>query len=122
MLERTSPNVLVIRAERYDGTVVLALDGELDLATSPDLELALLKAGADCGRVVLDLSALEFMDSTGLHVLLKAQGKFDEHGWRLSLLPLPPQVRRLFELTGTQQRFEFEERPDDEPRSISLVQ
>ena len=76
--------------------------GELDLATVPRLRSAvdeLLHRG--CAHLVLDLRGLAFLDVAGLRLLLGLQARAAADGWRLSLVQGPPQVRRLFELTGT---------------------
>jgi anti-sigma B factor antagonist len=53
-----------------DGSTLVVASGEIDLATSPALRGALLVAAESSGRVVVDLSAVTFLDSTGLGVLM----------------------------------------------------
>jgi anti-sigma B factor antagonist len=82
--------------------VRIAPSGELDLATVPELRAAveeLRASGFD--HLVLDLRGMSFLDSTGLRLLLElaAEARADAH--RLELIPGPPQVQRLFELSGT---------------------
>jgi len=80
---------------------VLAVTGELDLRTSPELEERLdrvWKAGADL--VILDLRQIEFMDSTGLRVLLSAHQRAQERGLRFALVKGADQVERVLTLTG----------------------
>jgi anti-sigma B factor antagonist len=105
----TVPPGLVIRAERGVDGWVFALYGELDLASSPQLEDELLQAESNGGRVIIDLSELEFMDSAGLHALLRAHRRCSENGGRMSLRRGPRQVHQLFELTGTARAFSFED-------------
>jgi anti-anti-sigma factor len=81
--------------------VRVALVGELDMATAPQLERTLresLDAGFD--HVVVDLGGLEFIDSTGLAVLLDSHGAAGNGSFRLDVWPGSPAVRRIFELTG----------------------
>ena len=68
------------------GATVLAVSGELDLRTSPELEQR-LAAAFDSGAelVILDLRQIEFMDSTGLRVLLGAHQRANESGRRFAL-------------------------------------
>jgi anti-anti-sigma factor len=73
------------------------LDGELDLATETKLAEVLEPALAAGGRVVLDASRLTFIDSTGLHCLLRAIRTSDGHG-RLVLARPSPAVRKVFDL------------------------
>src|SRR4051794_28125305 len=74
--------------------------GELDIATASRLERALLDGRRPGDDVVLDLSALEFIDSTGLRVIVHAVEAARRHGWTLTLRHGPPAVRRVFELAG----------------------
>lgn len=99
---------MVIRTQREPDGVLLALCGELDLASAPSLEEQLRHADAtDSSQVSVDLSGLEFIDSTGLHTLVNADRQFVEKGKRFSVLRGPPAVHRLFELTNTVPVFRF---------------
>jgi anti-anti-sigma factor len=81
-----------------DGSLVLIVAGELDISTSHLLDEALARAvGTDALSIVVDLHAVSFMDSTGLHVLIRHT---QESRPRVRLTKGSPQVQRLFELTG----------------------
>jgi len=87
--------------ERHDGgTIVLRLAGELDIATAPRLERALLDGRSAGDRVVLDLVDLDFMDSTGLRVIVRAAEAARRGGWELTLRRARPTVQRVFEIAG----------------------
>jgi anti-anti-sigma factor len=82
-------------------SVSLALSGELDIVSSPALEQAVAElTGSDVDLVVVDLRGLDFMDSTGLHVLLQAHQQAQDLGRGFALIRGPEQVQRLFDLTG----------------------
>jgi anti-sigma B factor antagonist len=83
-----------------DGERVIRLRGELDIDSAPDLERTLLRSRPAQQRVVLDLGELKFMDSTGLRVLLRARAVAEEGHWELFLRDVPPNIRRLFDMTG----------------------
>jgi anti-sigma B factor antagonist len=87
-------NVVIGRA------YTLVLEGELDLVNSLRLETAILSCADDAGELTLDLSELTFMDSTGLNVVLFAQQLCHVKRAEFALIPGPPQVQRLFEVTG----------------------
>ena len=74
--------------------------GELDIASAPVLaaQVAELRQ-AGCRHVVIDLSGLQFMDSTGLRFLLECYAEARRGHFTLALLPGPPAVQRVFELT-----------------------
>ena len=82
-------------------TVALDLAGELDLLTAPLLSEAVDQATANgYRRMVLDLSRLGFMDSTGLSLLVDAQRRMAaKQGGVTVVCPLPP-VRQILSLTG----------------------
>jgi anti-sigma B factor antagonist len=84
-----------------DHTVV-ALAGEIDLYTAPRLqsELAATLRSADPALVVVDMSGVEFCDSTGMNVLLAAHRQACERGGDLSLAAPRVAVRKILEVTG----------------------
>jgi anti-anti-sigma factor len=92
--------------------VRVAPAGELDIATASQLEqviLELLEAGFR--HVVLDLAGLEFVDSTGLQLILRLQGSADAGEFAFEVRPGPPAVQRLFALTGTLDLVRFDGAP-----------
>src|SRR3954447_22168416 len=66
----------------------------------PRLERALLDGRERGDRVVLDLAALEFIDSTGLRVIARGAEAAHRDGWELRVRPGPPAVQRVFEIAG----------------------
>jgi anti-sigma B factor antagonist len=86
--------------------------GELDLDTAPRLEHALTvvrEAGA--ARVVLDLRALTFMDSTGLRLVIRWDTAAREAGFEFGIVPGPDAVQRVFRLTGMDEHLAIVEPP-----------
>lgn len=91
-----------VRTGVQDDQRKLAIAGELDLASAPRLERAVAAAiAAGARRVILDLRRLEFIDASGLHVVMQARDTCREVGCEFALVPGPRQVQRVFELTGT---------------------
>lgn len=81
--------------------IIVSATGELDLLSSPMLERELEKAyDLDGELILLDLRGLTFMDSTGLHLLVKAQQHAEEAGRPLALTRGGDQVQRVLDLTG----------------------
>lgn len=80
-------------------TVVVVPLGELDHDTVEPLRTALEKH-EDAARIVVDCAGLDFCDSTGLNLLLRARSRALESGARLDLAGLRPPVDRMFEITG----------------------
>lgn len=90
---------------------VISLAGELDLASGPQLQERLERAVARAPAVVIDLRGLEFMDSTGLSLIVKAHRSAEGRACRLYLVRGQPQVQRLLELTGLAERLEIVDDP-----------
>jgi anti-anti-sigma factor len=116
MTETTTPlqtaptaNRLTIANRTDADEATLVLSGDIDFASSPTLETELQKAeNALPGRIVLNLAALKFIDSTGIHLLAHAQQRADAAAHRLVLTHVPPHARRLFSLTGIDARVSIE--------------
>lgn len=83
------------------GAAWVRVSGELDLATTPRLALALRAAVARARLTVLDLRRVDFMDSDGALLIAQASTRAAEHHRRLVVLRGPDPVHRLFALTGT---------------------
>lgn len=84
--------------DRHGQALVVAVSGELDAYVAPELTAALDRASGD-GRLVADLKAVSFMDSTALGVLVRAVKDRDRRGAQTRVvLPLGT-ARRIFEIT-----------------------
>ena len=105
----TGPNGDRLRIEldgRSPGEATLRLVGELDLVTAPILRDELARHQARGVRIVLDLSQVEFLDSTGLVLLMEVAREPSKNGWSLALRrDVSPPVARLVEVTRTEGLF-----------------
>ena len=91
-----------------DGTPVVCVMGEVDLATVPALEQMLLGAGEDpsCALIV-DLTGCTFLDSTGLRALTGTRRRLKRSNRPMALVLSHPSVLRVFEITGWDELFEI---------------
>jgi len=93
-----------LRTERRDrgDVAVLALHGDLDLNTAPDLRLALMEAidERSAKQVVVDLEGVDFIDSAGLGVLVGGLERARAAGRELGLVATGRNVLKVLELTG----------------------
>jgi anti-sigma B factor antagonist len=106
------PGSLSVSSQTEDDTVHITLQGELDLASAPQMQEHLRAAGEGApSRVIVDLSQLAFIDSTGLRVLLQADAHAREQGYELVLRPGDATVQRVFEVTGATEMLRFESAP-----------
>jgi anti-sigma B factor antagonist len=92
---------LKICCERDGDVYAICLSGELDLATAGRLQRELERVEAsDARSILLDLSGLTFMDSTGIRLMLNAHGRSRADSDRLTMLRGSPAVQRVLQLTG----------------------
>ena len=96
---------LSIVSELREDAHYVAPSGELDIATVELLERALLEVErADSARIVLDLSGLSFIDSTGLRLLLDVNERCGGAADRLRVIAGSPAVERLLDIVGLRER------------------
>ncbi len=92
---------LDINVSDKDSTAVVALAGEIDAYTAPQLKEQLLPLTKESGKVVeVNLEKVNYMDSTGLGVFVSALKSTKENKSELKLVQLQDRVMRLFEITG----------------------
>lgn len=97
---------LALRSEREGDVHIVELVGELDLDGAPRLEEELRRVEAtDAQSIVVDLGGLDFIDSTGIRLLVMASERCTEG--RFTLLRGPKQVHRVFEITDLADRLPF---------------
>jgi anti-anti-sigma factor len=98
-----------IMLERDSEGLQVRIVGELDLSTVPQLN-HVLDGFADNGhaRLLLDLDAVDFMDSSGLAAIVHAHQYAERTGHRLTIRCNSPQVKRLFEITDMLDQLTFE--------------
>ena len=97
---------LTLEAREVDGRTVVAVGGEIDVYTAPRLRdtIASLVAGG-AYDLVIDLSAVEFLDSTGLGVLVGGLKKVRAHDGSLSLVCDQERLLKIFRITGLSKVF-----------------
>jgi len=98
----TPPEDFAIAADDRDGRAFLTLRGELDLATAPEFE-QLINERIDEGReIVVDLRPLEFMDSSGIRVLVAAHTRAGRSGTKVFVVRPEPAsaVAKIVEVSG----------------------
>ncbi len=92
---------LNVATDEREGVYRIALQGELDVSTVPRLNAALSSGDVRrCATLMVDLSELTFMDSTGLSAVLVAEMHARTRGQRFAVVRGPRHVQELFRLTG----------------------
>ena len=101
--------MLGVQTDEGPDAVRISLEGELDLSNVLCVEEELRKVESRKPAVVLDLSRLRFLDSTGLRLIVSAHQRARNHGRHLKIVQGGEAVRRLFRLSGLERRLEFVE-------------
>ena len=103
----------VLAVETVEGVCVVKLAGELDLYNAQQVRDALTEACSDSPqRVIVDLSEVEFIDSTALGILIEARTRMDNH--RAFLLAAPGlETRRALEISGLDRHFSVHDSVSD---------
>jgi anti-sigma B factor antagonist len=76
------------------------VEGELDLAVAARLDEVLTAAAAECSRVIVGLDRCDFIDSSGIAVILRAHSRMQEEGNQLAVYAPSDQVLRVLSMTG----------------------
>jgi anti-anti-sigma factor len=101
-----SERLRITQGQGTAGTTVLVLSGELDIESAQTLaDLLRTPPVSQSRRVVLDLSGLEFIDSTGISVLVKARLQAGQEHRAFVLTKLPARVERILNICGIGSRF-----------------
>ena len=100
--------ILEVASASAGGQVTVSLEGELDLSTVAKVEEELRRVEAsDASLVVLDLSGLTFLDSTGLRAVITADERARAQGRRFVIVKGPDAVQRVFAITRLEERLEM---------------
>ena len=96
----SSDPILEVVVEQLEDGPLIRVRGEVDLSTVGELRGPLAAAREQGAATLVDLSGVTFMDSSGLHLMLKTALDAEPDGWLLSFR-LSREVRRLLEVSGT---------------------
>jgi anti-anti-sigma factor len=103
-----------IDVQETDGRVLVTPRGELDMASAPELEEIIIPRVEGREWIVLDLRTLDFIDSSGLRVVVGAHRAAEEHGGRFSCVrgATGSTVHRIVEIAGIDGVIEMVDEPD----------
>jgi anti-anti-sigma factor len=105
----TTQTETVIPEVRVNGIALVAVDGELDLATAKVFGERLVRLiDGGCPRLVVDVAGLTFCDSSGLSALLRASEHASSAGGSVTLVGIRPQLSRILQITDLDRQFEAE--------------
>jgi len=105
---------LRLDVSQRDGWAILSVGGEVDVATAPRLREKLIDlVNGGQHRIVVDLSGVDFLDSTGLGVLVGALKRVRTHDGDLALVCNESRILKVFEITGLTKVFSMNESVDE---------
>jgi anti-sigma B factor antagonist len=105
---------LQIDSRREGEMVVVALQGELDLASAPRFQSEIDSPEvAACATLVIDLDELQFIDSTGLRLIFSAHARAQERGQQFAVTQGSEQVRRLLAITRVGEHLRIVDSPQE---------
>ena len=104
---------LTLETRETDGKTVVAVGGEIDVYTAPKLRDKISElVGNGVYEIVVDLSAVEFLDSTGLGVLVGGLKKVRAHDGSLALVCNQDRLLKIFRITGLAKVFVIHDSPE----------
>jgi anti-anti-sigma factor len=109
----TIPPPFRVGTTRLDGTLVVAPEGEIDISTAPALRDTLARAGPDVRQLVLDLRAVDFMDTSGLQIVVEQLRECDSGGRGFAIVRGTAPVQRLLDVAGLTPRLHLVDTPED---------
>lgn len=109
-----TPRALKVEQVTLDGVDVFRLRGAIDWHTAPQLRQALLHAvDQGAGALVLDLTHVPYVDSSGVGTMVLAKREYERAGRRVVLLGVQARVRSVLEVTRLEHFFTLVERVDE---------
>jgi anti-sigma B factor antagonist len=93
-------NGLVVRRQPLDGAICLSLSGEVDLANGSDLRAHFKAVAQNDGNLIVDMSELRYIDSTGIKTVVDAHSTFKQTKRRMVRAAVPPTIQKILNITG----------------------
>jgi anti-sigma B factor antagonist len=117
-MQTERPVLRVLESRSADDTLVLSVQGEIDLATVDTLAMHLHHVCDRADAVTVDLRRVAFLDCLGLRQLLCLHEDGIASGCRVGFIQGPPAVRRVFEMTGTLATLSFSDAAALQPAAL----
>lgn len=109
-----TPDALAVQIDQNPTRTLVRLTGEINLRTSPDLRAKLLEALAHVSpRMIVDLSGVPYMDSSGVGTLVELKRNVDRQKKTLALAGMNPRVRGVFEISKLDKFFTITDKVAD---------
>ncbi len=114
MFENAGPGCSLFMSPGSEAAPILNLVGEVDLSSAPRVYSLIWQSSKKGSRsLILNLEKLDFMDSSGLQILLRLREKLRAKKQDIVLVAPKPQIKKILKLTGFDQLFSFHENIKD---------
>jgi anti-sigma B factor antagonist len=107
LTETFQPPPFGVEVTRDAASATIAILGELDIATTPELTDALRSLEPGYETLVVDLSRCTFFASSGISILLEESQRAKQEGFELVVIKAPAEVQRMFDLAGLEEKLTF---------------
>jgi anti-anti-sigma factor len=107
--ETFKPPPFAIEVERRTTTAIVAIIGEFDLSTTPQLARSLESLEPGYEKLIIDLSRCTFFASSGISLLVAQNRRAEHERFELVVIKPPPEVQRMFELVGLDEELTFQD-------------
>jgi anti-sigma B factor antagonist len=101
------PSPAKVGVRRVGDVAVICVSGDLDIVGAPIVAAALRRVDGTCGRVVLDLERLEFIDSSGISMTVRAVRRAQQDGRDFVVASAAPAIVRVFHLADVAEEIRF---------------
>ena len=109
---------MAVKFETKNGLTVCHIDGEVDINSSPDIKKSFDKLiSKKTPKVVINLSKVAYVDSSGLATLVEILKNMRTYGGRMRLANLSPKIKSLFEITKLEKLFDIQPTEEDAVKS-----
>ena len=110
---------LELETSQRDGVAILTLRGEIDVYTAPRMRQAIVDL-VDAGslNIVVDMEKVDFLDSTGLGVLVEGLKRVKTRGGNLTLVATQDKILKIFDITGLNKAFPIFSTRDDALKGV----
>ena len=109
----SSPEPFGCQVRQGRASAVVEVTGELDLATVEEVRATLDSVTRTKRSITLDLRGLEFIDSSGLHLIVEVDAMARRDGFNFTVVKGPETVQRIFRISGVDDHLVFIDAPDD---------
>ena len=113
------PTSLVVKREKQESLLIFSVTGEIDVYSATDFKRTIYEGSWGKNKVIIHLSKVNFIDSTGLGVLVSILRRLRSQGGNLRLVITDKELLKTFEVTSLNRLFSINKTVDEAKRSLT---